>query len=264
MPGRLSLVELQASMVAATTCSADVDPRLLGEIGTSHDIPAPERLAAYRANIRGAHLQALDRAYPVTREVLGPRYWQQLLEHAVPRFGSSSPDLNAYGDFLPAILGEARKQRPELAPLPYLADLAGLEWAVHRARFMKDDRGFDWEGFEALTTVGGASIWLVLSSALAIMPLGYPVDDIWRAHTCADEAGNRSTGTCCVHRSGRFGVTVSPLEPDDHALIEALSSTGIGNLLDDSDTAKSSRIVRKIFDWIQRGWIIGFETRTRV
>lgn len=260
MPGRLSLAELQASMVATTTCRADVDLRLLGEIGTSQDIGAPERLAAYQGNIRGAHLQALDRAYPVTREVLGPRYWQQLLEHAVPRFGSSSPDLNAYGDFLPAVLGEAQKQRPELAPLPYLEELAGLEWAVHRARFVKDDRGFDWEGFEALTTTGRASIRLVPSSALTIVSLSYPVDDIWRAHAGDREAGNHSTGTCCVHRSGRFGVDVSSLEPDDHGLLEVLSSTGIGHLLDGSDAAESSRIARKIFDWIGRGWIVGFET----
>jgi hypothetical protein len=260
MPGRLSLAELQASMVTATTCRADVDPRLLGEIGTSRDIAAAERLAAYQANIRGAHLQALDRAYPVTREVLGPRYWQQLLEHAVPRFGSSSPDLNAYGYFLPAVLGEVQKQRPELATLPYLEELAGLEWAVHRARFVKEDRGFDWEGFEALTATGRVSISLVLSSALTVVPLRYPADDIWRSHNGDRESGNRSTGTCCVHRSGRFGVTVSSLEPHDRLLLEALSNTGIGHLLNDSDTEESSRVARQIFDWIGRGWIVGFET----
>jgi hypothetical protein len=246
-------------MIAATTSPADVDTKLLGGIGTAHRIAAPERLAAYRANIRGAHLQALDRAYPVTREVLGPGYWQQLLEHNLPRFASTSPDLNAYGDFLPALLGKAQKMRDELAALPYLEELAGLEWAVHRACFAKDDRCFDWQGFAALTATGRSAIRLLPSSALAIMPLSYPVDDIWRAHTIDGEHEDRSTGICCVHRSGRFGVTVSPLEHDDHVLLEAVLNVGIGHLLDDDDTADSAGITRRVFDWIGRGWIVGFD-----
>jgi hypothetical protein len=43
-------------------------------------------------------------------------------------------------------------------------------------------------------------------------------------------------------------------------LLEALSNTGIGHLLNDSDTEESSRVARQIFDWIGRGWIVGFET----
>jgi hypothetical protein len=247
-------------MIAATTSPFDVDARLLRGIGTARRIAVRERLAAYRANIRGAHLQALDRAYPVTREVLGPRYWQQLLESELPCFASASPDLNAYGDFLPAILGEVQRRRHELSSLPYLAELAALEWAVHCAGFVKDDRRFDWQAFATLTAEDHPSIRLVPSSALSIVRLHHPVDDIWRAHT--GRAGNEdgSTGTCCVHRSGRFGVTVSPLEHDDHELLEALSGKVVGDLLDDHNTAGSTGIARRIFGWIERGWIVGFET----
>jgi hypothetical protein len=107
---------------------------LFASVRAHRNASADERLDAYRANIKGAHLQALDQAYPVLREVLGPRYWRQLLEAELPVYASSSPDLNAYGDFMPELLREAQRQRPELRDLPYLEALATLEWQVHRAR----------------------------------------------------------------------------------------------------------------------------------
>ena len=168
----MSLAAVQAALVSAATGRDAPDAALLASVRAHRNASADERLAAYRANIKGAHLQALDQAYPVLREVLGPRYWRQLLEAELPFYGSPSPDLNGYGDFIPALLREAQPRRPELGDLPYLESLATLEWQVHRARLAADDDVFDWEAFAMLPGERQAQARVLRSKALSLLALG--------------------------------------------------------------------------------------------
>jgi hypothetical protein len=205
----MNLAAVQAALVSAATGRDAPDAALLACVRAHRNASADERLDAYRANIKGAHLQALDQAYPVLREVLGPRYWRQLLEAKLPVYASSSPDLNAYGDFMPELLREAQRQRPELRDLPYLEALATLEWQVHRARFAADDAVFDWDAFASLPEDVQASARLLRSNALALLQLDYPVDAIWISHNGLDAGEDDDAGDsyCCVHRAGRFHNT---------------------------------------------------------
>jgi hypothetical protein len=253
----MRLAALQAALVSAATGRDAPDAALFASLRAHRNASADERLAAYRANIKGAHLRALDQAYPVLREVLGPRYWRQLLEAELPFYGSPSPDLNAYGDFMPELLREAQRQRPELRDLPYLEALATLEWQVHRARFAADDAVFDWDAFATLPGDVQASARLLRSNALAVLQLDYRVDRIWRSHHGLDAGENDDTGDsyCCVHRSGRFDVSVTRLDREEFEMLQSLGSTPIGEL----SGAGTDALAQQLFVWIQRGWITGFE-----
>lgn len=257
----MSLAALQSALVAAVTTRHDPDPDMLRVVRAVEPVPSRERVEAYRANVRGAHLQALDQAYPITREVLGPRYWRQLLDSELTVFASASPDLNSYGDFLPKFLGKAQRCRPELAELPYLEELALLEWVVHCARFAADDPEFDWDGFIGLPEDVRARSRLVLSKALAIQSLKYPVDEIWRAHSTAANAVHDDTGTitCCVHRDGRFDIAVSRIDLDDFVLLGAMAGDSIGELRYGNREEEATALASRIFEWIRRRWIVGFE-----
>ena len=259
----MSLAEQQTALFAAATGGVSENPALMRIIRSARRIPAHERLEAYRANIRAAHLQALNRAYPVTREVLGHRYWRQLLESELPAYASTSPDLDSYGDFLPGLIGDAQTRREELAEFPYLWELATLEWAVHRAGYTTDDPTFDWDGFTSLTDEAQSRARLVPSSALALPRFRYPVDDLWRRHTgaAAGDLGEPGVFSCCVHREGRFGVTVSRLGQDEHSLLGQVSNIGLGGVLNARDDAATAAAAQRIFAWIERGWIVGFEVR---
>jgi hypothetical protein len=257
----VSLAALQSSLVAAVTSPRGPDPDMLRAVRTDDGITGGERLDAYRANVQGAHLQALDQVYPVTREVLGPRYWRQLLERELTVFASSSADLNSYGDFLPNLLGKVQHRNPELAELPYLEELATLEWAVHRARFAADDSAFDWDRFVGLAEDVRARSRLVRSNALVVQQLKYPVDEIWRAHNSTTTAvhGDTETIACCVHRDGRFGVAVSRIDIDEFTLLNAMARDNIGQLRYGGHEEEAAALASKIFEWIRRRWIVGFE-----
>jgi hypothetical protein len=87
------------------------------------------RVAIYRANAAAAIAKALAAAYPVVRRVVGDEFFDGLARAFRCGTPSTSGDLGDYGagfaDFLAAF--------PPARALPYLCDLARLEWAAHRA-----------------------------------------------------------------------------------------------------------------------------------
>ena len=252
----MNLAELQARMLEAVTRAEDADSELHSLIPQARGLGPEARLDAYRANIKGAHLDALDTAYPVTREVLGPRYWRQFLVQEIPEFGSPSPDLHEYGDFLPELLSQAQKKRRELADFDYLGELAQLEWHVHLAQFKSPDPEFDWTAFQALEPDRQMQARFTLSHALHLMQFSRPVDALWHSH---QENGRvfppQSPVTCCVHREKSFDVAVTRLSDSERELLEAF---GEGRCLEALPADDSKAAVQTLFDWIQRGWISGF------
>lgn len=258
----MNLAGLEAALVATVTARDAVNDSLLNSIQATAGIGANERIEAYRANISGAHLNALDHAFPVTREVLGERYWRQLLEQEIEAFSSTVADLHAYGEFVPELLHAAQQRRPELEDFPYLADLATLEWHVHRARFAQDDPAFDWKSFRALTADIQSQASLTPSRALTVFRSSYLVDVIWHAHQTtgahAPEAG--LPAACCIHRINRFDVTVTRLSAAQTNLLVAIGGeTSLEALSQAEGLIEPEEIIRQLYDWIQQGWIVGFE-----
>lgn len=249
-------------MFAAVSATAPADLGLLDSINTSGTASAQVRLEVYRSNISGAHLNALDQAFPVTREVLGARYWQQLLVAEIACFAVAELDLHAYGAFVCGLLHTAQRCRPELADFPYLADLAALEWGVHTARFAADDPAFDWTAFAALANEQQANATLQPSAALKILRSDYPVDAIWHAHQQMERSYPQfeANPEFCVHRLNRFDVSVTRLGRNSANLLRALCERASISTLSEIDQEHSNvTLIEQLYSLIQRGWIVSFE-----
>ena len=252
----MNLAQLQTAMLEAVTRAKATDARLSPLILPVRGIDPEIRLDAYRTNVKGAHLEALDVAYPVTREVLGPRYWRQLLVQEIPTFGSRSPDLHQYGDFLPELLAQVQKSRKELADFSYLGELARLEWQVHLTQFKAPDQDFDWTAFQALDLDHQMQVCFTLSHTLHMMQFSQPVDALWHSHQeNPQDLPPQSPVTCCVHRKKPFDVMVVRLSDSEQELLEALRA---GQCLEALSTDGSQTTTQTLHDWIRCGWITGF------
>ncbi|MDE1990781.1 MAG: putative DNA-binding domain-containing protein, partial [Betaproteobacteria bacterium] len=116
--------------------------------------PADEALDIYRNNWRHNLRGALAGAYPVLVQVVGEAFFRQLALRFMEENPSTSGNLHDYGAALPAFLARFAPAQS----LPYLPDLAALEWACHCAYFAEED------------------------SPLELLHSPYPVAAIWRAH----------------------------------------------------------------------------------
>ncbi|HXH04204.1 MAG TPA: DNA-binding domain-containing protein, partial [Candidatus Competibacteraceae bacterium] len=106
-------------------------PAALAELIVGDGLAPAARLGLYRNNTVLNLGDALAAAYPVLQRLLGADCFRALARAYIGAHPSRSGDLHDYGDALADFLAGL----PELAALPYLADVARLEWRVHRAYF---------------------------------------------------------------------------------------------------------------------------------
>jgi Putative DNA-binding domain len=141
-------------------------------------------LAIYCANAAGAAKRALAAAYPTVQQLVGEETFGAIshalwLQHAPVR-----GDLATWGDTLPGWLADAE----DLAGEPYLADVARVDWALHRAQTAAD-ASWDPAALHRLAEPDAERLKLVLVPGAALLPSAYPVAAIWQAHrSSADDA----------------------------------------------------------------------------
>lgn len=134
-------------------------------------------LAAYRANAAALAARALQAAYPTVAALLGEESFA-LFARA---FWQSHPplrgDIAEWGDALPAfIAGDA-----QLAAEPYLADVASLDWALHRAVAAADDE-LPAQDLALLAERAPHTVGVRFRAGAALVQSPWPVVSIWLAH----------------------------------------------------------------------------------
>lgn len=171
------------------------------------------RMAIYRGNAFGNWHGALAGAYPVVRKIVGAAYFEAMARRYARAHPSRGGDLNEYG----ASLAPFIETDPDARDLPYLPDVARLEWLVHRAYFAADAARFD---LSRPTEVR-------LAPACALMASDWPVASIWDAHREGGrpELVNLAAGPerALVHRPD-WRVEVTALRPGDFRFLECLQA----------------------------------------
>ena len=187
------------------------------------------RVAIYRANMVAAADKALSAAYPVIRQVVGAEFFHGLAREHQRGTPSTSGDLTDFGVRFGAFLAAFEHTQS----LPYLPDLAALEWAVHRASGAADAPDWDAATLAAVDPDRQATIRFQWSPGLAVVESAYPIVRIWTIHQ-PGYAGEFSVDwdradTALVARDG-FVVGVSECGADEAAFLgESLAGASLGD-----------------------------------
>ena len=121
-----SLRELQLGFARAVFGSAAAHDTPQLRAGT---LPAEDRLGIYRTSVFLNYTRALGATYAAVQALIGPGCFSQLAAAFVRAAPSRSGDLNRYGAGFAGFLQTA----PVVADLPYLPDVARLEWCMDEA-----------------------------------------------------------------------------------------------------------------------------------
>jgi hypothetical protein len=221
--GRAQEAQRQALLLRALWRQAP-DAALAGWLRDS-----PQRLArglgAYRSNAAAIAARALAAAFPTVAQLVGTESFDALAAafwHAVP---PARGDLAEHGGELPDFIAAD----PQLADVPWLADSARLDWAVHRAEASADlvDAA---AGLEQLASHDPDALRLLLQPGTALVDSRWPVATLWQAHrSTADDRFDAvrealSAGraeAALVWRAG-WRAQVTALDPPDAAFTAAL------------------------------------------
>jgi hypothetical protein len=174
----------------------------------------PEGMAAYRGNVLGNWSRALAGAYPVVRKIVGEEFFRALAREYARVHPSRSGDLNEYGERFADFVAAFEHTRD----LPYLPDVARMEWLAHRAHYAPDPAPFTLEGL-------GESSRLRLTPPCALLASDWPLGSIWTVHQDDYEGEinvdlRAGPDRILVHRP-RWRVLVRSLAPGEHRFLQA-------------------------------------------
>ena len=176
----LSLEHMQAAFAAALL---DSSAGSVPGVVAAPDVGVAERMELYRGHLLATWRQALGAAYPVVRALVGAEFFAELARAYARAHPSTSGDLNRFGAQFSAFVATFRHTQS----LPYLADVAALEWLVHRAHHAADAPALRRERIAALAPDALLAARFALHPACAWLVSASPVATLWLAH---QPAGN--------------------------------------------------------------------------
>ena len=183
-----------------------VSPLILG------DGVAPERrLAIYRNNTFGSLISVLAAAYPVVARLVGIRFFRFAARQYVADHPPGAPQLLAYGDSFAGFLDAF----PPAATVPYLGDVARLEWARNEALFAVDAEPLDPAALGRTAADRYPFLRFDLHPTVRLVASRYPVLAIWEAN----QACHETVAPVPIDAGGQRVLVSRPgLRVDNHAV----------------------------------------------
>jgi hypothetical protein len=137
-----------------------------------------ERFALYRGNLSATWAKALAAAFPVIKQLVGEEFFDALAREYGRAQPSGDGDLNRFG----AKMGEFLQGFPHTSDLPYLPDMARLEWLLHRAHYAPSVETIDAQALAAIPPEDIESATMALAPAVRLFASEWAVVPLWLAH----------------------------------------------------------------------------------
>ena len=170
----LALRDLQAAF-AAHVVGGDSANLVAAVVGDA--IPAAARLRVYRHHVFESLGAALAATFPTVQALVGSDFFRGLargfIGHALP----AQPALAEYGADFPAFIASSEAARD----LPYLADVARLDWALNLAFHSPLGGRLKADDLSALPVEHLPSMSIALAAGSILVSSHYPLDRIWEA-----------------------------------------------------------------------------------
>lgn len=217
----LSLRELQAAFARSVLDRADA---AIADALVPARIPGADGFAVYRGNVLGNYTSALREVYAVILRLVGERFFDALAHAYARQVPSRSGDLHEFGEELAEFLETFAPARD----LPYVPDVARLEWAVHRVFHAHASPPLDPAALSAVPPERLPDLRFELATATRLLRSPYPILTIWRVNQPqweGDQAVDLGLGAerVLVMRRG-LEVVLEPLSCSEYAALSALEA----------------------------------------
>lgn len=250
-----SLRELQLAVGRALIDEADATHLLAHCAGDPHK--ASRGLLAYRQSVRENLAAAVQSTYPVIETIVGHEFLQAAARRYAGMTPSLSGNLNDFGggfaDFLATF--------PAAEALPYLADVARLEWRIHRVYGAADPPAPQLAPLAQAPPDTWPRLRFLLDPAHALLASRWPVVRIWEVN----QAGHAGAVTvdfdrperALIHRRGSR-IVVEPLPPAEYAWLASLASgRTLGESVEDALEAGEIDLVQCLRRIVANGLLRG-------
>ncbi len=217
----LALRELQSGFRVALL-HGETDAILLAVRAAG--VAPSRRVATYRNNLMHNYCEALRAVYPVIERLVGEAFFAAAARQYIVTHPSRSGDLHDFGHELGGFLDGFEPA----AALPYLGDVARLEWLWHECFHSAEHSPLALDRLAGVATDSLDALRMHLHPACRLLASPYPVGKIWSvnqpdwsAPTNVDLATDGAARL--LLRRNNFAVVIESLGEGEFELLCALS-----------------------------------------
>ncbi len=172
-----------------------------------------KRFNVYRNNVALSLINVLRQTFPVVAELVGKDFFDTMARHFSRTHLPESPMMFQYGDKFPGFI----KDYEPAQTLPYLKDVAHVEWARNVALYAKDQTSVAIDQLAQFQQDQMPDVKFDLQASLQLINSDWPVITIWQAHQGQGEQINLSKlpdhGQSAVILRPHLEVNVHQVDP---------------------------------------------------
>ena len=181
-----------------------------------------QRLQIYRNNFVISLREALAGVYPVIHKLLGDEFFEHAAREYSQTYPSRTGNVHDFGDVFSTFLQDF----PGLESLPYLPDVARLEWAYHRVFHTQETKALNIGALSTLNETQLMDLEFELSSSFCHLASEFPILHIWQSNQSGHEPEKVSLDEggikLVVVRHGQQ-IEFHPISDGVFALVKSLS-----------------------------------------
>ena len=219
-----ALRELQRAVARALLDEEDTGAVLA--LIADDGIAAAERIAVHRNNLFSALTDTLRAGFPAVCRLVDERFFAYAAHEFIRAFPPRRAVLAEYGEGFAGFL----RHFPPCRDLPYLSDVARLEWLMQAAAHAEDRAPIAMSALAGVAADDAPHLALHLHPAFGLMDSPFPIDRIWRANrgeNPIDEAIDLAAGGVHLQVDRRAAdVMLTALDAASFAFRLALLSGG--------------------------------------
>lgn len=232
--------------------------KLSKKIAAPPNLTPVESLAIYRGNVIGTLTKTLISTYPVCGQLVGEEFFEAMAGKFISQYPCFSPNLGDYGEEFPDFLANFEP----VANLPYLPDVARLEWHWGQVFIGENTKELDFQRLAKVPQENWGDLIFHLPKNGVLLESTYPIHRIWEVNqpdyrsneiVSLDEGGIK----IFLWRKG-YDMRIDLPNEQEWALLKAFQGNDsfeviCENLGDVVDVGSLLPL------FVQRGWIADFE-----
>lgn len=206
------------------------DALLHGEVGAilscvrARGVAPARRIAVYRNNVFNNYSEAMRAVYPVVECLVGEDFFAGAARKYIVAHPSSSGDLHDFGHRF----GEFLDSFAPAAALPYLGDVARLEWFWHECFHAAEHPPLSLERLGSVPNESLDALRFKIHPACRLLASRYPVGKIWSVNQ-PDWQGARNVdleadgGARLLIRRDAYAVVIEQLGDGEFEMLLTLA-----------------------------------------
>lgn len=237
-----------------------------------HDIPphkknfkknkslsAEESLSIYQNSSRAALLNVLRETYAVCVKITGDEFFDAMAMLYINETPSKSPNIDHYGESFPEFIASF----PYAKQLPYLSDVARLEWAWHKALHAENVEKFNSTSLAQLPEKDHPNVIFQLPPSATMVASSYPIHDIWHFN----QEDYEGEPTISLDKGGvkllvwrqNMDMRIDVLEKDEWDFLSAIKQgIPIGDLDEFLTEDQCTHMSDMLASFVRKEWIFGY------